>query len=137
MQADGYCHFNNATVGAQLYGYVNVTPYDAVALKTALVNEGPISVAIDAGHKSFVFYDNGVFYEPECGNKPDDLDHAVLLVGYGTLFGQDYWVSSSDIDLSIISNSLASAPSNLLLISFYSSSRTHGQPTGVMTVMSS
>jgi C1A family cysteine protease len=57
-----------------------------------LVNEGPISVAIDAAHKSFVFYANGVFYEPECGNKPDDLDHAVLLVGYGNIYGQDYWL---------------------------------------------
>lgn len=92
LQQDGYCHFSNATIGAQLSGYVNITPYDAVALKTALVNEGPISIAIDAGHKSFVFYANGVFYEPACGNKPDDLDHAVLLVGYGTLYGQDYWL---------------------------------------------
>jgi hypothetical protein len=85
LQADGYCHFNNATVGTQLTGYVNITPYDPIALKTALVNEGPISIAIDAGHKSFVFYANGVFYEPECGNTPDDLDHAVLLVGKQTL----------------------------------------------------
>jgi hypothetical protein len=91
LQADGYCH-TNATVGAQLYGYVNVTPYDATALKTALVNHGPISIAIDAGHKSMVFYANGVYYEEECGNTPDDLDHAVLLVGYGTLYDQDYWL---------------------------------------------
>lgn len=92
LQADGYCHFQNATVGAQLTGYVNITPYDPVALKTALVNEGPISIAIDAAHKSFVFYASGVFYEPECKNKPDDLDHAVLLVGYGTLYGEPYWL---------------------------------------------
>jgi len=92
LQQDGYCHFNNATVGAQLTGYVNVTSNDPIALKTALINEGPISIAIDAGHKSMVFYANGVYVEPECGNKPDDLDHAVLLVGYGTIYGQDYWL---------------------------------------------
>jgi hypothetical protein len=40
--------------------YVNITPFDAVAVKTALVNEGPISIAIDAAHKSLVFYDNGL-----------------------------------------------------------------------------
>lgn len=26
------------------------------------------------------------------GNKPDDLDHAVLAVGYGTMDGQAYWL---------------------------------------------
>lgn len=94
LQNDGYCRFNatGVVIGAQLSGYVNVTPYDAEALKMAIVNQGPVSVAIDAGHKSFVFYANGVYYEPECGNKPDDLDHAVLAVGYGNIFGQDYWL---------------------------------------------
>ncbi len=48
LQNDGYCHFDNSSVviGAQLSGFVNVTP-TSDALKTALVNVGPISVAID------------------------------------------------------------------------------------------
>ena len=79
LQADGYCHFENATVGAQLSGYYNVTPNDLVALKTALVTQGPVSIGIDAAHKSLVFYANGVYSEPTCGNKLEDLDHAVLL----------------------------------------------------------
>lgn len=26
------------------------------------------------------------------GNKADQLDHAVLLVGYGKLYGEEYWL---------------------------------------------
>lgn len=38
-----------------------------MALKAALATKGPISVAIDAAHKSLSFYSNGVYYEPQCG----------------------------------------------------------------------
>ena len=47
--------------------YVNVTAYDQQALKIALAKHGPVSVAIDASHRSLSFYSNGVYYEPECG----------------------------------------------------------------------
>jgi len=90
LQQDGYCHFTNATIAAKVTGYVNVT--GNLDVKTALVNEGPISIGIDASHKSLSFYDHGLYYEPECGNTVDDLDHAVLLVGYGKINGQDYWL---------------------------------------------
>uniref|UniRef100_A0A8C3ME49 Uncharacterized protein n=1 Tax=Geospiza parvula TaxID=87175 RepID=A0A8C3ME49_GEOPR len=48
---------------------------------------GPICI-IDASHKSFSFYSNGIYYEPKCGS----LDHAVLAVGYGVLQGETYWL---------------------------------------------
>jgi len=50
-------------------GYVNVTSGDEAALKLALNKYGPISVGIDASHKSLSFYTNGVYYEPECSKK--------------------------------------------------------------------
>jgi len=89
---DGFCHSANVTATAKIAGWVNVTPDDENALKIALLQHGPISVGIDAGHRSFAFYNDGVYYEPDCGNKPDQLDHAVLLVGYGKLKGQTYWL---------------------------------------------
>ena len=35
---------------------------------------------------------SGVYYEPECNNTPEGLDHSVLAVGYGELNGQRYWL---------------------------------------------
>ncbi|KAK7484063.1 hypothetical protein BaRGS_00024675 [Batillaria attramentaria] len=92
LAVDGACKFDSVKPEVQLSGYVNVTPYDLDALRMAIANKGPVSVAIDASHKSLSFYANGVYYEPACGNKPDDLDHAVLAVGYGTMNGQAYWL---------------------------------------------
>jgi len=89
---DGYCHLNQSSVGLKITGFVNVTSGDENALKVAIAAKGPISVAIDASHKSLSFYSSGVYYEEDCRSDEDGLDHAVLAVGYGTLGGKDYWL---------------------------------------------
>ena len=64
---DGKCHSDSVKPVVQLSGYVNVTAYDQHALTMAIAFKGPVSVAIDASHKSLSFYANGVYYEPACG----------------------------------------------------------------------
>lgn len=89
---DSYCHANNLSRVAPIKGFVNVTANDVDAFKLAMVLHGPLSVAIDASPKTFSFYSNGVYYDDSCKNGVDDLDHAVLAVGYGTIHKQDYWL---------------------------------------------
>lgn len=91
MGQDGICHDTrvNKTIET-IKSYVSVTTVDD--LRKALANIGPISVSIDASHKSFSFYANGVYYEPKCRKDPDGLDHSVLAVGYGVLNGVPYWL---------------------------------------------
>lgn len=89
---DGKCHEKEVPKSVQLTGYVNVTQYDVDALKKALVENGPITIAINAAVRTFSFYSNGVYNDPNCFGDEDHLDHQVLLVGYGTLNNQDYWL---------------------------------------------
>lgn len=62
--------------------YVKLRPSDNNSL-LSLVARQPVSVAIQAGQPSFQFYESGVFSNDECG-KDGDVDHGVLVVGYGT-----------------------------------------------------
>ena len=88
---DGTCHFNKRTVGATDSGYIDIPEGNVDALKEASATIGPIAVAIDASQQSFQFYSGGIYDEPECSST--ELDHAVLLVGYGTTEdGVDYWL---------------------------------------------
>lgn len=66
---------------------MNVTAYDEEALKIALVNEGPISIAIYASLKTFSFYSNGVYYDKEC-RKYLVLTHSIT---YETKYCQLIW----------------------------------------------
>ena len=84
------CRYSTNSTGANCTGYIKLKRYDEVALANATASVGPISVSIDASHNSMMHYSSGVYYEPACSE--ESLDHAVLVVGYGTENGQDYWL---------------------------------------------
>lgn len=52
---------------------------------------GPVVTVMKASDK-FLYYDKGIFDDPKCSNKRDDVDHAIVIVGYGRENGMDYWL---------------------------------------------
>ena len=59
-------------------------------LEDAVAFVGPVAANIGTPLASFYQYSGGVYYEPDC--RTDSLSHAVLIVGYGTENGRDYWL---------------------------------------------
>jgi len=87
----GHCRFDRAGVAAEVHGYVEIKHDDENALKEAVAQVGPVAVAISVSG-NFPRYTGGVYYDPNCHNDQWHLNHAVLVVGYGTEDGQDYWL---------------------------------------------
>jgi C1A family cysteine protease len=85
---DGTCQATKAK------GKVTVKSYNDVKKNTpsqlqAAVAQQPVSVAIEADKMVFQMYTGGVIKSTSCGTK---LDHGVLIVGYGSDAGTDYWI---------------------------------------------
>ncbi|XP_074542362.1 cathepsin K-like [Halichoeres trimaculatus] len=63
---------------------------DERTLQAVVASVGPVSVAVNAMLRSFHLYKGGLYNVPNCN--PRFTNHAVLIVGYGTEGGQDYWL---------------------------------------------
>lgn len=48
------------------------------------------SVAVDASSYTYQFYSSGIFYDDSCST--NKLNHAMLVVGYGSYNGISYWI---------------------------------------------
>jgi len=84
---DGKCEASTCgTKYNPITGFTDVTVKDEQALLDASVS-GCVSVAIEADQFAFQYYSSGVL-TGTCGTS---LDHGVLVVGYGTETGTEYW----------------------------------------------
>lgn len=69
-------------------GCHEVVPNDQISMKVAVFGQ-PVSVAIEADTRYFQSYSGGIITSTSCGT---NLDHGVLVVGYGEESGQKYWI---------------------------------------------
>ncbi|KAJ1416450.1 hypothetical protein B484DRAFT_454287 [Ochromonadaceae sp. CCMP2298] len=73
---------------ATISGYVQLAENNYTALMTAIATVGPVAVSVDASE--WHSYAGGVF--DGCNQESPDIDHAVVLMGYGVENGQKYWL---------------------------------------------
>jgi len=83
---DGSCQ-SSCTEQVKISGYTDVSQDNEDALMQAVAQQ-PVSVAIEADRSVFQFYTGGVMDSSACGT---NLDHGVLVVGYGEDNGSKYW----------------------------------------------
>lgn len=81
------CQFEVSKVKATDDGFKSVMASED-ELRAAVANIGPIAVSVHVAD-SFQHYKSGVYDELNCGGQ---TTHAVLIVGYGSENGKDYWL---------------------------------------------
>lgn len=83
---DGKCKYTQAMKAWGINDCAEIAANKSAALKSAVATQ-PVAIAVEADTLQFQFYSRGVF-SGKCGT---DLDHGILLTGYGNLDGKDYW----------------------------------------------
>lgn len=84
----GSCSYQKSEGVVKTTSYARVMPESPTQLAAAAAKQ-PISVSIEADQTVFQSYTSGIISSSKCGTS---LDHAVLVVGYGTDAGKDYWL---------------------------------------------
>jgi len=84
---NGNCKKSSCSSSVKISGYRDVPRGNSQALQAAVAQQ-PVSVAIEADRPVFQFYNGGVITSQACGQQ---LDHGVLVVGYGDSNGTPYW----------------------------------------------
>ncbi|XP_003741376.1 cathepsin L1 [Galendromus occidentalis] len=82
------CKQDRMPKAAGVATYKQISRGNENELMQAIATVGTVSIAYNAGTQQHSYYRGGILDVPNCGNTPT---HAVLLVGYGTENGKDFW----------------------------------------------
>ncbi|XP_023165114.2 cathepsin L1 [Drosophila hydei] len=70
--------------------YARIKAGDQQTMKQVIATLGPLACSVNASPTSFQQYSGGIYDDEEC-NK-EEVNHAVVVVGYGSENGRDYWI---------------------------------------------
>lgn len=82
----GKCHAP-AKKATKISGFKTVTANNEASLLAAVATQ-PVSVSVESSGNDFQLYKSGIF-NGKCGTQ---LDHDLIIVGYGEASGQKYWI---------------------------------------------
>ena len=85
----GTCQYSAADISGVNVAYYETAQADNAEQMKAAVAKQPVSVSIEADRAVFQQYTSGIFDDAGCGT---NLDHATLVVGYGSENGTEYWI---------------------------------------------
>lgn len=84
----GKCRYEKSTAVVVDFKKYEVVEENEETIKETLRDYGPLVVMLYASD-NWKLYKEGIWYEPVCSW---GTNHAVLLVGYGSQNGTDYWI---------------------------------------------
>ena len=88
------CKQDSKPRSVQVATYKQVARGNENELVQAIATVGTVSVAYNADTHDHYYYTGGILDVPNCGNQPT---HAVLLVGYGSENGKDFWILKNSL----------------------------------------
>lgn len=89
------CSYKDGLKAAAITGFATIDPKDEVTMKKVIATLGPLACSIN-GLESLLLYKRGIYADEEC-NK-GEVNHSVLIVGYGSENGLDYWIVKNSWD---------------------------------------
>ncbi|XP_068143816.1 cathepsin L-like [Drosophila tropicalis] len=89
------CKYTNSLSGAQITGFASIPPKDEALMKKVIATLGPLACSLN-GLESLLLYKSGIYADEKCND--DEPNHSVLVVGYGSEKGQDYWIVKNSWD---------------------------------------
>lgn len=89
------CSYKNNIKGAEITGFAAIDAKDEETMKKVVATLGPLACSVN-GLESLLLYKRGIYADEEC-NK-GEVNHSVLVVGYGSENGQDYWIVKNSWD---------------------------------------